>query len=692
MQKDAKQEGQLSTEIQDVMKFLISAFRIVKIYPSNNPIYSQSLAKAFETLSHYLETAPEYRMGVQKTFFTFGQTPLGKDGQVNKSIAQDLFSKSIREIVFISEITEQELQELCTAFALSPEELAMKNGIATVLWEQGVTHIKVTEAGLDEVITTKTDGSWETDEETDQEGSKPDEPKQKASFAGKTLVLGDVKTDPEAFGEGMLEFALRTRAAHETVEERLYTLYQQAGRKIMKDHAAESDVLFQGLAKSILALEGPRRDAVIAGMLYGDLDTDIASISIDDQQYPNPVQEVSAGRYQDVWSIQQVVILLKKSSSKPISSGPPASPGDLKAEPLDAGTQQMVRSVAESTPEEMEALKVIAEAGMESDIIEAAVRTLTALFPLVKSPVRQDTPEKNIMFFSAVVHQLEDILTYLLKSNKYDVATVILKALRGPVEPEFKPRIAEALKKTATKPIVKATISDMRRHPKGSAEYTMAYDYLANLDQKATEALLDLLNEESDRNTRIFLLDLLKEFGKDQFTLLSEYIADGRWYVVRNIVSILAESKSDQAIALLRKAAEHKNFQIRQEVIKALIAIGGKKAASVLSKFLRDQDEAIQLLTIRSFPEIQGIGPEEIRPLMEFLEDLPLNKKTQEVTVAVIKTLGKLGGGETAVFLNRFTRVSWWKARKPQEERREAAGRSIEEITRRQGDGGRAKR
>ena len=50
-------------------------------------------------------------------------------------------------------MTEQELQEFCQTLALSPEELSMKNGISTVLWEQGVTHIKVTEAGLDEVVT-----------------------------------------------------------------------------------------------------------------------------------------------------------------------------------------------------------------------------------------------------------------------------------------------------------------------------------------------------------------------------------------------------------------------------------------------------------------------------------------------------------------------------------------------------------
>ena len=37
------------------------------------------------------------------------------------------------------------------------------------------------------------------------------------------------------------------------VEDRLFTLYQQAGLKISKDHAQESDALFEGLARSVLA-------------------------------------------------------------------------------------------------------------------------------------------------------------------------------------------------------------------------------------------------------------------------------------------------------------------------------------------------------------------------------------------------------------------------------------------------------
>ena len=378
----------------------------------------------------------------------------------------------------------------------------------------------------------------------------------------------------------MLEFALRTLAPHEIVEDRLFTLYQQAGLKISKDHPEESDELFEGLARSVLALDHPYREALIAGKLFGDLDVDIASVAIDEQQFPNEVQEIRSGRFSDDWSIPQVATLLKRSSVKKTAApGPSPGPAEIHVEPLPADLQQLAVSLQETSPEQMQDLKEVSEAVMESDIIDAAVRTLVSLIPLVKSPLRRESSEKDLLYFSAVIHQLEDILAFVLKRNMYDLATKVLKALRTPVEPLFKPRVAEALKKTATKAIVKQAITDMRKHSKGSPEYAAAYDYLANLEQKATEALLELLTEEKDRGTRIFQLDLLKDFGKDQFAILNEHIADGRWYVVRNIVSILAESKSDQALALLRKAADHVNVQIRQEVIKALIAISGKKAS-----------------------------------------------------------------------------------------------------------------
>jgi HEAT repeat protein len=157
-------------------------------------------------------------------------------------------------------------------------------------------------------------------------------------------------------------------------------------------------------------------------------------------------------------------------------------------------------------------------------------------------------------------------------------------------------------------------------------------------------------------------------------------------------VSILADSKADQAIAFLRKAADYKNVRIRQEVVKGLITIGGKKAASVLAKFLRDEENDIRLMAIRAFPDFPGIGVEEAKPLIEFLAGLPIRKKDQELTLEAIKALGKIGGRDAAEFLQGYMRIRWWKPRKLQKEIQEAALQAVADIEGRKADAGRTER
>jgi HEAT repeat protein len=228
----------------------------------------------------------------------------------------------------------------------------------------------------------------------------------------------------------------------------------------------------------------------------------------------------------------------------------------------------------------------------------------------------------------------------------------------------------------------------MRKHPKRSSEYQSAYTYVAASEREATEVLLELLAEERDRSARLFYLDLVKNLSKNQIALLGEHLIDGRWYFVRNIVSILGESKADQAIAFLRKAADHENVRIRQEVIKGLTSIGGKKAAGVLAKFLRDKDADVQIMAIRAFADIQGIGAEEVQPVVAFLEERPLKKKDLDLTLEAINVLGKTGGRDAAGVLKGYDRIRWWKPRKLQMQLKEAALRAVEDITRRKTDGG----
>jgi hypothetical protein len=284
------------------------------------------------------------------------------------------------------------------------------------------------------------------------------------------------------------------------------------------------------------------------------------------------------------------------------------------------------------------------------------------------------------------------MLSYLLKKKDYNLAIMIGRAFRMPVDPEFKPRIMEAIRKSASRAIILETIADLRRYSKGAPDHNAAYSYLSIMEREATEVLLELLAEEKDRTTRKMYLDFAKDLGKNQIMLIGEHLADERWYYVRNIVNILGESKADQAIAFLSKVADHDNIRIRQEVVKGLISIGGKKAASLLAKFLNDKEVDIQLMSIRGLTVLKGTGIEVAGSLTDFLAGRPLKKSYQELTIEAIKALGKTGGADAREFLTRYARVKWWKSRKLQMECRSTALQAMDEIERRRGDGGRATR
>src|SRR5512134_3418312 len=115
MQKDDRTESPIPPEVEEVMRNLVTAIRVVKLYPPNNPIYSQSVKKSLETLDHYLGSSPDYTFGIQKTGFTWQRSPIGKDAQLNRTIAQDLFLKGLREVTISKGVTDGDLLDLCRA-------------------------------------------------------------------------------------------------------------------------------------------------------------------------------------------------------------------------------------------------------------------------------------------------------------------------------------------------------------------------------------------------------------------------------------------------------------------------------------------------------------------------------------------------------------------------------------------------
>lgn len=694
MVKDIRQEESFPPEVLETLRNMVLAIRAVKLYPANNPAYATAVKKSFAALNKFLQTHDEYRLEIHKNYFIYDNMPFKKDAELNLPIVQDLFVKGIREMIFLPGLSEEELLEFYQALALTIEEQEMKSGIASILWEKSVAHIKITETGLDEVIKTQTPRRWgekspsgadAADRSSDAEAGKKE-----AGFPHRTLVLFDLIDDPIRFGENIVELAKQTLTEGESLEDRLFALYKEAGRKIDREQPEQRETLYEGLAKSVLSLDPAYRNGFIADKLYGDLDADLAGDEqLEEQNLPGPLQEVQSGRFSDAWTIQQIAALLKKAAAKPPEPVKPTGQlAYLDAKSVDSDIISIAAEITQYSPEEMNELRAITEANLEWDTVRSATRTLISLIPHIKNPAHVGQGEKTSTVFAGVITQMENMLDFLLKKKDYPYATLIVYALQMPADTESRAKVSEALSKASARTVLMDAIRELRSHVIDSPEYRAILQYLSMFERETTEVLLKLLAEEKERKVRIFYLDLAKEISKNQTALLGRYLSDDRWYLVRNIVNIMAESKEDQAMAYFRKAADHKNVRIRQEIIHSLQSIGGKKAVGFLARFLSDEEEEVQKTALQAFARFPGISEDEAGFLINFLDSRPLSKKEQNLTLMAIGVLGNIGGRQARDYLKKYTKVRWWRPRKLQEELKTTAQRAIKEISWRMGDGG----
>jgi len=378
----------LPPEANDIVIALVTAIRIVKLYPSNNPVYSKTVKDTHAVLSRFLEKNPEYYFGVQKTIFTYLQIPVGKETDANRSIAQDLFAKGIRNITFCAGLTEQELLKLFQILAMPKEEIAIKSGVSFILWEQDISTIKITEAELDGIIKTQ------TDEESVRRSIRSEDAAKKSSMAtARTLILDDLLTDPGTFSADMVELAKKTRGKNETIEDRLIELYYEAARKIQEEHPEESEALFMSLAQSILSLDQHYIEAVIAGKLYAEMDSKKIEERKIEEQLPGKIHEILTGRFLNVYEVERIADLLKRTLTQeiPRSVSQASGPGSVSAVSLPADLEQII-SAMRYTGEDIETLNSLSSSLAEADETDAILNTLLSLLPLVKNP-RHETPD-----------------------------------------------------------------------------------------------------------------------------------------------------------------------------------------------------------------------------------------------------------------------------------------------------------
>lgn len=177
---------------------------------------------------------------------------------------------------------------------------------------------------------------------------------------------------------------------------------------------------------------------------------------------------------------------------------------------------------------------------------------------------------------------------------------------------------------------------------------------LIGLQMKVAPELFKQLVAERDAPLRRHYSGILARMGTPIFGLLEAALNDPLWFVVRNAVTVLGETRLEDALPLLEKVALHPEVRVRRALIRALGAIGGKRVIPLLVRLSRDEHPQLHQ------PAIMALGtlgdPKVIPALCTILKKTDLRGKKTQLKLEVIKALAATGSPQAIIPLLQLAR------------------------------------
>jgi HEAT repeat protein len=202
--------------------------------------------------------------------------------------------------------------------------------------------------------------------------------------------------------------------------------------------------------------------------------------------------------------------------------------------------------------------------------------------------------------------------------------------------------------------------------------------YLSLLQKNSITPLIKLLGELKNSKARRVFCDALSEIGKNAVELITPFIDDRRWFLVRNITYILGRIGKEQSFPYILKAFNHEENRVRREAVQALGLIGGSKAVGLLVKALTDNDVRIRCMAAINLGKV---GKEAgLIPLLEVVESKDFYKREPVEIKAFFNAIGMAGSNEAVPILQQLLERKSWFGRGTTDEIRMGAANAIAMI------------
>lgn len=682
--EEAKAAKGLTAEEREKLKSVVDVFTRLAIacksrslYPSNHPAAVDSVSVLYAVLSDSLEILPEITVKVGKESLLYDKWSVGRKTENLRQLAHRIRSLNIQDITFRQGATIQEVASLVDTLVMDSDEVEMGGGAQTILFVKGVKNVLVTES-----IAQKIDEE-EEEEVPEEEGEEEERvplvlDPTVAEFAGRLEELLELVMDPEELALTLLALrdAEEIPLGDKELADAIFHFLKSAAAALEQGYPDRGSEFYRGMAESLLFLE-----------------TDLRNLVLVRQMFPNIREEPAAARILGQFNIQEMVDVLSYFFPIALELVPRArgmlalvgfnerevesSIGLLKNRLIDLGEVPpsliaKLDTVAEEgeassktrrlptfddisalygdyQADEMEEIRRIAQMDLWKDSL---ADTTPMLLDLLKLGSRLDNLDK-------AVGMVTQFFWDLLESGQIKQAAAILEranSILGNGDPAFEPYKPELanLAENATGPDAVGRVVRIAHRERSDPDVVEGFRrYLSNLGERGICSMVEVLGTEEKMSVRKYICDVLVDTGTDNIRLLGSYINDPRWYLVRNVVSIIGRTHSPEAMPYLQSAFYHENPKVRAETIRALGLTGTYEARDLLMQGLDIPDEQTRVLCIRwlgRLGETRAVGR-----LAGMLEGKDPGADSLEVKKEILQSLGRIDNPDVYATLRKYS-------------------------------------
>jgi HEAT repeat protein len=194
----------------------------------------------------------------------------------------------------------------------------------------------------------------------------------------------------------------------------------------------------------------------------------------------------------------------------------------------------------------------------------------------------------------------------------------------------------------------------------------------ATIGQSLSFPLVQRLCVAESLSERKSIAIALTRAGESAIAAIVPMLKDERWYVVRNMVTLLGEINSPESVKALKMTVQHPEAKVRKEVVKSLAKVAPQAGEYTLISMLADLDRDVVRQVIFSLGALRSKAA--VQPLLDIVTASDAFLKELEVKKIAVSALGRIGDHRsTASLVGVLTTRGWFAPRRWLELRTAAA-------------------